>query len=74
MVTLSVMSKPSEKPTARQWAARLKRLREMRGLTQRQAADLAGLPMRTWISWENRQHVPNEFVRAALAKIFPELS
>jgi transcriptional regulator with XRE-family HTH domain len=76
---MSVMAKPKRisdpgKPTRAQWSVKLKDLRTKRGLSQHQAADLAGLPVRTWISWENRQHVPSKFVRQSLAKIFPELA
>lgn len=69
-----VMAKKKDiPPTVEQWAAKLRALRVQRKLTQQEAADLAGLPVRTWISWENEQHVPRDFVRQSLIRLFPEL-
>jgi DNA-binding XRE family transcriptional regulator len=56
-----------------QWALKLKAMRLQRDVTQRQAAETAGIPLRTWIAWENSQQVPSEFVRKQLASIFLEL-
>ena len=62
-----------QQEACRAWAARLKSLRARLGISQREAAERAGLPLRTWISWENRQHVPPALSVRLLESIFPDL-
>lgn len=56
------------------WDERLRELREELGLTQKQAAEAAGVTERTWSSWENRQRTPSRMTQRILKQIFPQLS
>lgn len=60
--------KPAGDPA---WRARLKALREKHGLTQAQAADRAGVALRTWIAWENVHRKPGRLALRLLAVAFP---
>lgn len=77
---MASMAKTPKKPgkakpaAAKSWAARLKELRAARKLTQEQAAALAQLPVRTWISWENSHRLPSSANVRILKITFPELS
>jgi DNA-binding XRE family transcriptional regulator len=62
------------KPAAASWAARLKALRERLGITQREAAERADIPLRTWIAWENGQNDPSRSSARLLLITFPELA
>jgi len=78
MSVMAKRKKKSQKPqkplaVREEWSRKLKALRDKLGLSQFQAADTAGVQLRTWISWENRQHVPNAFVQESLHKVFPDL-
>jgi DNA-binding XRE family transcriptional regulator len=57
------------KPTA--WERKLRRLRADLGLTQAEAAERAGVALRTWISWENGQRTPGRLTQRLLAQAFP---
>ena len=53
------------------WQKRLKALRDRHGLTQAAAAERADVPLRTWISWENRQSFPSRMALDRLRAAFP---
>lgn len=54
------------------WKRRLQALRKKHGLTQEQAAQRAGVALRTWIAWENRQRIPSNITARLLAHAFPD--
>lgn len=54
------------------WRKKLKRLRNTLGLTQREAAEQAGVALRTWINWENRHQDPGRLARRLLQLAFPK--
>ena len=56
-----------------EWAAALKRLRVKTGYTQKEASSLCGVPLTTWIAWENQRGVPSRLAQIALRNIFPDL-
>ena len=51
----------------RAFAARILALRERRGLTQREAANLAGVAPSTWGSWEEARRLPRLSALPAIA-------
>ena len=55
------------------WNERLKELRAKLDITQAEAAARAGVAVRTWIAWENKQRTPNRFVLPQLKTAFPSL-
>lgn len=60
-------------PRVNPWPARLKALRRARGLTQREAAALSSMSLRTWIAYENDQCRPGRNAVRVLNMLFPEL-
>lgn len=62
-------SKPKTK-----WAGELRTLRDRRQLTQEDAAKRSGVPLSTWIAWENGVHVPSRLTQKYLREsVFPKL-
>jgi DNA-binding XRE family transcriptional regulator len=59
-------------PPGNSWRARLKKVRKELGLTQAQAADQAGVALRTWINWENEHQEPGRLALRLLKIAFPE--
>ena len=59
-------------------AKKLQSMRHARGLTQVQAAEKIGVPLRTWISWENPctggTLNPSAAAMRLLRDTFPELA
>ncbi len=62
----------AKKKPAGTWRQRLKRVREDLGITQVEAAERLGVPVRTWIGWENNQRNPSRTAQALLKITFPE--
>ena len=54
------------------FARKLIAFRESRELTQREAAEKIGVPIRTWIGWENGKK-PSSMSFRLLTMTFPEL-
>jgi DNA-binding transcriptional regulator YiaG len=55
------------------WPAKLKQLRERLGITQAEAAERAGVALRTWINWENAHQQPSRPAQKLIVIAFPEL-
>lgn len=68
---MPIMKQPRRK-TSVAIADKLRQLRNALGLTQIQAAELAGVSARTWIAWENRQRNPGRLALRALQQAFPD--
>lgn len=60
------MTRKTESP----WPAILRKLRAERGWTQAETAELAGVPLRTFIAWENAQYKPRKLTASRLRKLF----
>ena len=58
-----------KKPTATDWPAVLKAWRSRRGLTQKQAAELIGVALRTYEDWERGVNKPT-LIPTHVAKCF----
>lgn len=75
---MPVMAKKRRKkpaPAEGSWPWALKKVREERSdITQAEAARLAGVALRTWISWENSHRVPSGPSAKLLHIMFPELA
>ncbi len=52
---------------------KLKRARKCHGLSQREAAEAWGVPLRTLISWENAQRTPSGFTLNRLNAMLDDL-
>lgn len=70
MAYTAKMAKRKKKPSA--WAKRLKQLRVDLDLTQREAAERAGVSTRAWVAWENDQRVPGKIGQRLLKQAFPD--
>lgn len=55
-------------PRVNPWPARLKALRQLLDITQREAAERIGVSTSTWVSWENAQRVPGRITQRLLRK------
>lgn len=75
MSTIGCMPEKKKKPKidVNPWPAKLRDLRERLGLTQAEAAEKAGVALRTWISWENAHRVPGRLASNLLRATFPDL-
>ena len=61
---------PKKKRSA--FALKLRAVREAESLTQKAAAERAGVALRTWIAWENDQHPPGRLTMQLLKHAFPK--
>lgn len=71
--------KPASPSTPTMWSRKLRALRDSLGsggkpLSQAKTAKTAGIPTRTWISWENAQYTPSAMAQRILLEAFPQLA
>ncbi len=70
--------KKAKKPRRHQaepgsWAARLQVQRDKLGMSQAAFAAFLDIPLRTLISWETEQRLPNEYAQRFLVEKFPKI-
>lgn len=55
------------------WAERFKAWRKNLDITQAEAADKLGVPLRTFISWENSHRTPGKMAQKFIKLTFPKI-